>query len=196
VIDVGSNIGQFARTARGLFPTAQIYSFEPLPDCFAALTQRFASDAKFRAFQVALGPSDSKVTFHQNEYSPSSSLLEMETLHQKSFPYAASQSEVTVPMRRLDDMLATFDLAEDILLKLDVQGYEDRVLDGAQRILRQSKLVITEVSFEPLYRDQVLFDAIYRRLIADGFSYHGNWEQLVSPLDGRILQGDAIFLRP
>jgi FkbM family methyltransferase len=196
IIDVGSNIGQFAARSRLLYPNSQIYAFEPLADCFAQLTHRFSGDKKFAGFRVALGAAEGTSTFHRNDYSPSSSLLEMEKLHEQTFTYTRAHSQVSVPVRRLDAVLPELDLKPDILLKLDVQGFEDRVLDGAQELLRQTRVVISEVSFEALYKDQAQFEDIYRRLTAAGFRYHGNWEQLFSPVDGRVLQADAIFLRP
>ena len=195
IIDVGSNIGQFAARARLLYPNSQIYAFEPLADCFAQLTHRFSGDKKFVGFQTALGAKEGTSTFHRNDYSPSSSLLEMEHLHEETFRYTRAHSQVSVPVRRLDAVLPELDLKPAILLKLDVQGYEDRVLDGAHDLLRQTQVVISEVSFEALYKHQAQFDDIYQRLTAAGFRYHGNWEQLFSPVDGRVLQADAIFLR-
>jgi hypothetical protein len=119
----------------------------------------------------------------------------MEELHRKNFPYTGHQADVTVQVRRLDHVLAAESLLPDVLLKIDVQGYEDRVLSGAEQILRQSKVVVTEMSFELLYHEQALFDDIYRRLTAAGLVYRGNWDELRSRIDGRTLQVDAVFVR-
>jgi FkbM family methyltransferase len=195
VVDIGANVGQFARAARRLFPESRIYSFEPLEDCYLRLKQAFRDDRNFCAYQLAIGSQGGSVLLHKNEFSPSSSILGMEELHRKNFPYTAHQSDVIVQVRRLDDVLAGEYLLPDVLLKIDVQGYEDRVLSGAEQVLRQSKVVVTEMSFEFLYRDQALFDDIYRRLTAAGLIYRGNWDELRSGIDGRTLQVDAVFVR-
>lgn len=96
---------------------------------------------------------------------------------------------------RLDDLVVAENLVDDVLLKLDVQGFEDRVLDGAERVLARSRIVLTEVSFDRLYEDQALFDDIYGRLRDAGFAFHGVLLQLFHPKDGRPLQADAIFQR-
>lgn len=195
VIDVGANVGQFATLARRLFPLAQIYAFEPLEDCVVAMRRTFAGDPRCRIFPVALGAERGVVTFNRSASSASSSVLEMAELHREAFPYTAAHSEVTVPVERLDEMLQD-PLDGDILLKLDVQGYEHRVLDGAPQTLAKATVVIAEVSFQPLYLDQSLFADTYERLASAGFVYRGNLGQLLNPHDGAVLSADAVFMRP
>ena len=62
-------------------------------------------------------------------------------------------------------------------------------------MVARAKIMIIEVSFQPLYEGGPLFDDVYRLLKAYGFTYNGNFEQLCSPKDGRVLQADAIFCR-
>jgi hypothetical protein len=52
-----------------------------------------------------------------------------------------------------------------------------------------------ETNFELLYESQSLFDDIYSTLRDMGFTFHGTIGQLLSPVDGRILQADSLFLR-
>jgi hypothetical protein len=86
-------------------------------------------------------------------------------------------------------------LRDPLLLKLDVQGFEDKVIAGGENVVARAKIIIIEVSFQPLYEGGLLFDDIYRILKERGFAYHGNFDQLLSPKDGRALQADAIFCR-
>ena len=86
-------------------------------------------------------------------------------------------------------------LLPPILLKIDVQGYEDQVILGATRIMQQVDSIMIEMSFQPLYQGQPLFDEIYQLLISKGFTFAGNMDGLFSPLDGSILQSDGIFIR-
>jgi hypothetical protein len=119
----------------------------------------------------------------------------MADAHKRAFPWSAGETTIEVEMRTLDDVLAGAALAPKVLLKLDVQGYEDQVLAGAAAVLARTDYVAAEVSFRPLYQGQPLFDAIYARLVAAGFRYHGNLDQIPSPEDGRALQADAFFVR-
>lgn len=196
VLDIGANKGQFAGIARSLFPRAQIYAFEPIPDCFRALMRNFAKDANFAGFQVALGAHSEVATLHRSRYDQSSSLLEMADLHKVSFPYTAGSSSVQIQVRTLDEVCEGLSLRPELLVKIDVQGYEDRVIAGGTRVLTNAKVVVCEVSFAQLYEDQLLFDGIYEQMRKLGFTYQGSWSQLLSPLDGRVLQANAMFVRP
>lgn len=195
VIDVGANRGQFARTARALFPSSRIYSFEPLADCCEEIQRSFKGDPGFQAFNLAIGEAESSLTMYRNRFDASSSMLPVSETMAKDFPFVKSSAEVTVKVSRLDDACRELTLEPKLLVKIDVQGYEDRVIAGAHEVLGRTSVLIVEVSFEALYTGQPLFDAVYRQLLGLGFDYHGNWDQIVSPLDGRVLQADAVFLR-
>jgi methyltransferase FkbM-like protein len=131
----------------------------------------------------------------RNEFAPSSSLLPMTEAHKKAFPFTVQESCETVEVRRLDEIAGDLWLQDNILVKIDVQGYEDKVILGGERLIARAKLIVVEVSFQTLYEGQPLFDEIYRALTSKGFAYSGNLHQLKSPLDGSVLQADAIFLR-
>ena len=194
VIDIGAHEGEFAVMIRDLLPAAEVICFEPLQLEFQQLQQKLGSKPDFRAFNYALGESNESVDMWRNEFSQSSSLLPMTKLHKEAFPESARESVEQVEVRRLDDVLDPAELQPEILVKIDVQGFEDKVLAGAPRMLAKAKAVILEVSFRELYHGQPLFDDIYERLRKQGFAYQGNLYQLVDPRDGRVLQADALFV--
>jgi FkbM family methyltransferase len=196
VIDVGAHTGEFASAIRAVVPEIQLYAFEPLPDCCRELKKKLGRNGSFQVFQVAIGEEHGRVDFWRSNFSKSSSVLKMSGLHQAAFPWSAENHRITVQLRKLDDYVDKLKLASKTLLKIDVQGYEDRVLRGAVRILEQVDYVLVEVSIDSLYEGQAQFHTIYDFLVASGFSYAGNMEQLASPLDGTILQVDALFTRP
>lgn len=195
VLDAGANIGQFATAARAAFPAARIVSFEPLPDCFAQLRRRFRRDARFQARQLALGARNEERELQRSAYSPSSSLLPMDDRHRAAFPSTAATTAVRVPVRRLDDELQGLDLAAPILLKLDVQGAEMEVLEGARGTLERCSLVLLEASLRRLYVGEALFADVQAYLGGAGFTLAGLAGSLRDPRDGRMLQVDAMFER-
>jgi hypothetical protein len=97
---------------------------------------------------------------------------------------------------RLDDLAAELDIRAPFLVKMDVQGFEDKVIAGGPNTIRRADIVVVEVSMIRLYAGQPLFADIYRMMTDLGFQYRGNWEQCISPLDGQVLQADAIFMKP
>ena len=86
-------------------------------------------------------------------------------------------------------------LTPPVFLKIDVQGAEDSVLRGAEKTLAQVDFIEIEVSYQPLYSGQVLFEGIQRMLSDYHFRFSGNLDSMLSPLDGSILQSDALFIR-
>jgi FkbM family methyltransferase len=195
VLDVGAHRGEFAQRIRAIVPDADLVCFEPLREPFLALTQRFAGQPNFQAVQCALGEKGARCEIHHNEYAPSSSLLPMTELHKRSFTFAVEERTELIEVRRLSDVVREFNLRDPLLLKLDVQGCEDKVIFGGEDVVARAKIIIIEVSFLPLFEGGPLFDDVYRILETRGFAFCGHFDQLLSPEDGRPLQADAIFCR-
>jgi FkbM family methyltransferase len=195
VIDIGAHAGEFARKIHGILPAATIYSVEPLYDVFRELQNNLKDIPNFKAFNCALGDKALQTTIFRNEFTPSSSLLPMAQIHKNAFPFTVKADPQPVEVQCLDYIICDSDLRDNILVKLDVQGYEDKVIKGGERTISRATLVIAEISFRILYEQQPLFGEIYQLMKERGFRYVGSWEQLASPLDGRILQADAIFER-
>jgi FkbM family methyltransferase len=196
VIDIGAHHGEFARKILAILPHASVVSFEPQEVAFAQLTRNMAGIPNFHAYHCALGDEEGRMIFHVNEFSPSSSLLSMTSLHKTAFPFTAGETSASVDVRRLDDVVGTLDLDDQILIKIDVQGYEEKVIVGGQQLISRSRLLIVETSFQPLYEGQAFFDQIYSLLRNKGFQLCGVLEQLRSPVNGIPLQADMMFIRP
>jgi len=194
VLDVGAYKGSFSYGVMRTLPQAHIYAFEPLPDHFAAL-KKLEGRARLKAFPVALGNAQGETSFHRSAFSASSSVLVMSAAHREAFPETAGGEEVRVALGRLDDYAAELALERPALLKVDVQGYELEVLKGALETLKAVDYALVEISLAPLYEGQPSFDAIYAFMDAQGFEYAGDFDQLLSRQDGRVLQVDAIFVR-
>ena len=180
---------------RELVPQARIYSFEPLGPCFAKLQQTLSQLGNAAGFQLALGESAGEVTMNSNEFSPSSSLLAISESHVREAPQTAKTNAETVQMNRLDDALVGHAMTEPCFAKLDVQGFENRVIRGGGATLSRAVAVVVECSSISLYEGQGTFDEIYQLLRGLGFAYCGNVDQWHSKEDGRILQFDALFER-
>ena len=195
VIDVGAHGGEFARMIKRVLPDAAIYSFEPLKDVFQRLEQETKNGSNITAFNYALGDREETVEIHRSSYAQSSSILPMAQLHKEAFPVSADHTSEKIEVKRLDDVLKGVALKPEIAIKIDVQGYEDKVIAGAPDIIAKTKAIIVEVSFRELYEGQPLFETIFELLNGKGFRYMGNLYQLLNPLDGAPLQADALFVR-
>jgi FkbM family methyltransferase len=195
VLDVGAHQGEFARKIHEILPSAKVISFEPLPACYAELTRAAQGGSWHRTFNTAIGRSPGQLTMNQSEFTPASSLLPISDTMRRELPFAVESAPVTVRVDTLDAISDGLELADQLLVKIDVQGYEGEVIAGARRTLERAKLVIVETSFRRLYAEQPLFDTIYGALTALGFRYLGSSDRQPSPTDGFPLQEDSIFIR-
>jgi len=198
VLDIGAYHGAFAQEIRVQLPDAMIHSFEPLPDAYTELVKVMEHDAKFSAWNTAVGEEDRPAIMGRNAMTPSSSLLKPDQMKQY-FPDSSVIEEITVPMITLDtwvdEMLHGKELECEILLKADVQGYETHVIAGARRTMSKVKACILEVSFVPFYSGQPLFHDVYELMRQYGFDLHGMIDPIFDPITKSQLQSNAIFCK-
>ena len=141
----------------------------------------------------ALGNENGEKTIYLNEYSPSSSILEMNELHKKAFPFTEKTIPEKIEIKKLDEISTDLNLVKPLLIKIDVQGFEMEVIKGGLKTIKQADIIIIETTFEELYNGQPLFHEIYTFLQELGFIFKGNFDQLTNPNDGNILQADSVF---
>ena len=195
ILDVGANVGKFSVKLNKIINDAMIYAFEPLGDCYELLLNSTKHFKKIKCYNVGLGKESKDAVIFHNEFSPSSSLLEMNNLHKDAFPYTKLSTQERIKICSLDEMIDKINWEKKVLLKIDVQGYELEVLEGAEVSLDYVDIIIIETSFSELYKGQPLFDSIYEFLTANHFYYEGNLDQFKDPRTGKILQADSIFLK-
>lgn len=195
VIDIGANTGRTAREYRKLFGKAEIHSFEPLPRCYEALVKTMEGDAHFHPYNVALGEEAGTILMDESSFHPSSSLLPMTALHKRLYPKSAQLTKKEVRIERLDNILDRSTITGPMFVKIDVQGFEDRVIRGGKAILAQAHAIQIETSFVTLYEGQPLFDDIYRLLTDLGFSYYGDVGRHYSLETGKLIYEESLFIK-
>ena len=198
VLDVGANAGQFGQRLRQLGYRGRIVSFEPLQQARTSLQAVCSKDPDWLlAERAALGDRDGEIDVHVSANSESSSALEMLDAHLRSAPQSRYVGKERVPLRRLDGMARRYLTADSItLLKIDTQGFEDRVLAGAAGVLPHVAGLHLELSLVPLYAEQKLFAEMTALARTLGFEPWAIWPTFVDPGTGRLLQVDATFFRP
>jgi FkbM family methyltransferase len=194
VLDIGANVGQFSKEIRRLLPEAKIYSFEPLKECFDKLNSLMLNDKNFKSFNFALGDKNEGIVMNKSAYSPSSSILEMSEVHKSLFPHTKEHIAERIMVKKLDEVAKDLNLDKEILIKVDVQGFEDRVIKGGEKTFREAKAVIIEVSFAELYSDQPSFDDLYQKLRELDFEYCGSLEQKIDSHTASIISEDSLFI--
>ena len=184
IIDAGANVGQFALAAAKRFPLAEIYCFEPVPDVYEILENNVKKNPKIHVYNGAVGDISGKIQFYRNDYTPASSVMAIQgdlKDHNRMNCEAKNTQAIEVDIFELDNLFLTFaiDIEKPVLLKLDVQGYEKKVLQGAVKALECVDYIALEATFVKLYENQPLFDELHAMMHEINF-------ELVAPLDVNI----------
>ena len=200
ILDIGANIGDITAAYRSVFPEAVIYGFEPFPAAFDQYRRRFEGNRFVRPIQSAVGRQAGTATFYVNHNNVTNSCL---PAAREARYWAESPSDIElltslqVPLITLDDFCRQQGITEIQILKMDVQGAELHVLEGASEKLNEGSilLVYTEMLFVPLYERQAFFYEIARFLSQFGYTlfdvYNGTHGQ-----SGNLKWADGLFLSP
>lgn len=198
VLDVGANIGQYAKSLREIGYTGKIVSFEPLSSAHSKLIAASKKDPLWEiAPRTAIGNRDGDIKINIANNSCSSSALPMLDLHLNAAPESAYIDSEIVALHKLDSIAPRYidGNAKSIYLKLDVQGFEMQVLEGAAGLLPKIKAVQLELSLVPLYEGEPLFRDMLDKLDQLGYDLYAVVPGFTDMKNGRLLQLDGIFFR-
>jgi FkbM family methyltransferase len=138
IVDVGANVGQFASAAKLFFPEARVVSFEPDPETYADLQINTQGLRDVDLHNIGLSDREGVLTFYRCELSV------MSTFSAQADDMTRHRGTTELPVRRLDAVLDSDDRPD--LLKIDVEGFERQVLQGAWETVSRSRYVLIEVS--------------------------------------------------
>ncbi|WP_394550967.1 FkbM family methyltransferase [Agromyces sp. MMS24-JH15] len=195
-VDVGANVGQWAMNLRRSGYTGRILSVEPLATAFRSLQRAAEGDPDWSVLQAAVGAVDGTATLHISKNSVSSSILEIQESHLDASPQSRVIAEEATVVRRLDSILQEhLDPGTRTFLKLDVQGFESHVLNGASKSLDSAMGLEIELSLVDLYAGQATYLDLISRISLLGFEPWHLEPVFTDPVTGRTLQVDGLFFR-
>lgn len=194
IFDVGANIGQTVSVYRRLFPTSQIYAFEPFPDSFLALSQSTAQDQNTMSFPLALSDRSGDATLFSNTDAVTNSLLETVAGAERFWgDVVTTKNAVSVTMDTLSNFCRTHLIDYIDILKIDTQGTELSILRGASNMLKLKAidLLYFELIIAPTYKNQTRIDECFSFLYSMGYrlvNLYNLWQK-----DNELLQCDVLF---
>jgi FkbM family methyltransferase len=194
VVDVGAHRGQFSLLALELFPQAAVLAFEPLSAARGRLAPLMQTEPRFRLYPMALGREAGERLLLIAARDDCSSLRAASGAQIELEPRSRSIASELVPVARLDEVLGADRLRAPALLKIDVQGQELEVLEGALGLLPYFAAIYVEASFRELYDGQALAGDVISWLARRGFALNGVYNLLLDG-DGRAVQADLEFKR-
>jgi len=134
--DIGANIGFFSLLAGKKEPTASVYAFEPCSWTFGILKRNIALNdlQNVKAYRFALGNKEGKALLKLNAWG----LDGLNTIGQPTHPDCRIVGEEEVPLITLDRFIAQHNIQRVDLMKVDVEGAELLVFEGAYQLLSRN----------------------------------------------------------
>jgi FkbM family methyltransferase len=197
LLDVGANVGQFARGVRSSGYRGRILSLEPVDSERRHIEKAASHDANWRTVGVAAGAASGVARINvAGNHGLSSSLLPMEPRHLAAFPESAYVRHQDVAVVRLDEMDDEWlHVAQRIFIKIDTQGYEQQVLEGAAGLLPRVVGIRCEVSLAPLYSGEWTLPEALGWIEQHGMSVRHIVPGVADPATNEALQVDLVALR-
>jgi FkbM family methyltransferase len=154
-----------------------------------------AEDKRWTTIQTAVGATAGTTSINIAGNSSSSSILPMLDRHKEAAPHTQYVGNQVIQVRPLDQFaLQEVSSAKRTILKIDTQGHERSVLDGAAEIVKLARGVQIELSLVPLYEGAMKFDEAIARLLAQGFELQLVEPGFRDPVSQQLLQVDGIFM--
>lgn len=187
VYDVGAYRGDFAAMTLELWPRAEVQCFEPLPAMGEVLRRRFATTNNVLVHDAVLGSRSGETV----------SLALAETASSVLYEYGDNKFErVERRTSALDDLMAGGAIhGPPDLIKLDTQGYELAILQGAVEVLRGTSVLIVETNLLDIHRQVPLMHELGQWLGRQGFVAYDVAGLTRRPLDGALWQMDLVYVR-
>ena len=195
VLDVGARHGWFFHCWQDWCPDAEIHAFEPVQESFDKAMQLYGSHPLVRINQAGIGSSEGSLNikiFEKSGASNSFLPLRKETWDEVQFE-TGSVTERAVPVTTIDAYMGKKSLQAVYLLKIDVQGYELKVLEGAEATLPRIDHIFVETGIVPFYEGAPRFTDIYQFLSQRGF--HLMAMQAWHRGNHKLMEADMLFRR-
>ena len=197
VFDVGANGGVSGRYFRNLGFEGKIVSFEPVGQYYKLLTQEAAGDSNWVCENVALADAEGEQEINvSGGHGGASSFLKKTGATWDSSPELEYVGRERVRVKTVDGAAREhYPEGDRLFLKLDVQGYERKVLEGAAQTMPRIVGVRIELSVAQCYEDEPLMPEMIDYLYGLGFRLCAISEAWSDARTREVFQLDGVFFR-
>lgn len=195
IIDIGANIGQYSLEMRHDGFKGKIVSYEPLANAFLKLKNYAKNDKNWQVYNRAIGNEDGHTFINIAGNSVSSSISNMQDLHLEIAPDSAYTGKEKISINKLDTIFRDFYSENDrVMLKIDAQGFEKNIIDGAEKFLEKVILLQLEMSLVSMYENEMLFIDMIAYLKERNFELVSLENGFFDWQTGQLFQVDGVFI--
>jgi FkbM family methyltransferase len=193
IFDVGANIGQTALHYKDDFQDAVIHSFEPVKATYEKLLSNTKDFPAIKCHQLAFGsePGEMEINIYDDRDSELNSLVDSNMNPNKE----AGKERINITT--IDDFIAAHHISNIDLLKIDTEGFELNVLDGATKAFAENKLklIFVEVGLDSKFNKRHISMAdMHRYLSAKDFVFFGYYNIAHNLLHSRYHFANALYV--
>ena len=199
VIDIGANTGQFAESLYDFGYQGKVISFEPVGSAYRELQARASRYPDWLvAERCAIGSQDGEIEINVSDDTVFSSILPIKDSYVAHNRKSRILRQEKTPIYRLDSIIQQYIPEADarIMLKIDTQGYEKEVLDGASETLQRAQGLKIEIPLYAIYEHTqfAFYDilGLTKGLGFQPFSFHVEGVDLDT---GRVNTIDGVFFK-
>ncbi|MNF85935.1 2-O-methyltransferase NoeI [compost metagenome] len=180
IFDCGANVGYVSYQFHRRFRTSRVYAFEPNPSVYDQLVCNLEKEkSTIKPFNVGISNSSGTLEFYKNNNTGTSSFFEPNDFHKAHL--ARRYQKIDVPIISIGDFCNQNSVDAISILKLDIEGFELKALEGCEELLRNQAIdfVYAEVNLVPTYDDQPLLEDIIsylRKFDYIPYNFYGNNE--------------------
>ena len=204
ILDVGAHNGSSVKRYKKLFKEPEIHCFEPISDDLNTIKNNYPNDQKLILNNVGVGDERGYLKFNINAKRNTSSFKKLipntTWIKKRSKTFNVDDDKFSIKEQNtkiitLDDYVNEKNLTSIDILKIDTQGFEDKVLLGAQNLLKNNriKLIQLELIFSEIYENPLNIYDVEKTLIPNNYKLFGisNGGSLISHY---IFQSDLIYI--
>lgn len=205
IFDVGAHNGNSIERYLEIFSNPIIHSFEPNPTAFEEMKKKYSKFSNIKLNNFALGDKNEIKTFNIFAKNDTSSFLKLNdsewvNVRGKQLGIKKNKflkSKLNTKVQTLDEYMTHNKIDKIDILKLDTQGYEKKILDGAKKNLGKNKIKIieTEIILDDVYNEYLTFTDIEENLIKNNYRLIAledmNFTNLI---EGYMFAFNAIYL--
>lgn len=150
LFDVGSNVGSYAKLLSINFPDAEVFSFEPNPSTFKILTDNLSQSKKVHLFNLGLSKEEKNAQIYAYTKEESTSHASLYSDVFTALHKDTQLNTIDIKLTTIDKFCKEYSIDQIDFLKIDTEGHEYEVLQGARQMLAIGNIQFIQFEFNEM----------------------------------------------